>query len=384
MNAYRFFMPTQVLFGNGKSKEIPQIIAGFGDRCLIVSRPRRGTLAGLYDSIESLLNAQGIQTEFFDQVVPNPTLEGVEHGIIKAADFDANVVLGIGGGSVLDTAKLIGLLYRKDKVLDWESALSTYDHPFRVEDAPASALPIVTLTTTSGTGSHCTQAAVVTDTNNTSKVTLFHKHLFPSVSIVDPELMHSVPARVTAATGFDTFTHAFESYLGERTSPLTEHMSFEAISRVLEFVPRAMENPADSEAREALAWADTLAGMCLANGGADLPHPLGEIIGGICPRIAHGETLAMVYPAFLNFKAQSAPDKFIGLARHLGLAPEPEALVNRLLEFLEETELSKATEWAQLTVEEKDAIEDHPLLGQLMPDQSSTLKKMMHQSITTP
>jgi len=265
--------------------------------------------------------------------------------------------------------------------VDWKRAISTYDYPFSTEEPPATALPIVTLTTTSGTGSHCTQAAVVIDTRNASKVTLFHKHLFPSVSIVDPELMYTVPPRVTAATGFDTFTHAFESYLGNRTSPLTEQMSFEAISRVLEYVPKAMKDPLDSKARTELAWADTLAGMCLANGGADLPHPLGEIIGGICPRIAHGETLAMVYPQFMIYRADTASEKFIALARHLDLDPHPQALVNRIIEFLKETELNKAVDRAEFTSAEKNEIEGHPLLEQLLPEQPELIKEIMQKSL---
>ena len=380
-NSFRFFMPTQVLFGNGRCDELAPIVSSLGKRCLIVSRPRTGSLSAVYDRIEVALKDEGVEPIFFDEVVPNPTCEGVERGIAKAAEFNVEVVLGAGGGSVLDTAKLIALLYSESGKVDWKQAISTYDNPFSTKEPPPNALPIVTLTTTSGTGSHCTQAAVVTDTRNALKITLFHKHLFPAVSIVDPELMYTVPPRVTAATGFDTFTHAFESYLGNRTSPLTVQMSFEAISLVLEYVPKAMKNPLDSKARAELAWADTLAGMCLANGGADLPHPLGEIIGGICPRIAHGETLAIVYPQFMSLRAETASEKFITLTRHLGLDPHPQALVNRLIEFLQETELNKSVDRAEFTDIEKNKIEDHPLLEQLLPEQPGLIKKIMHKSL---
>ena len=158
-------------------------------------------------------------------------------------------------------------------------------------------------------------------------------------------------------------------------------MSFDAISRVLDYIPKAMKNPLDSKARNELAWADTLAGMCLANGGADLPHPLGEIIGGICPRSAHGETLAIVYPQFMELRAETASEKFIALARHLGLDPHPQALVNRLIEFLEETELNKSVDRAEFTDIEKNKIEDHPLLEQLLPEQPGLIKKIMHKSL---
>jgi alcohol dehydrogenase class IV len=193
--------------------------------------------------------------------------------------------------------------------------------------------------------------------------------------------MTSVPAGVTAATGFDAFTHAFESYLGGRTSPLTRQMSLEAIELVVENLPRAIQQPKNIEYRTQLAWADTLAGMCLSNGGADLPHPLGEIIGGICPRIAHGETLAMVYPSFLEYKKNITPDKFKEIASFLGLKKEPDQLNLKIKELLKITELSNASERAELTKEEKDEILNHPLLSKLEPKNSNEIIGVMKESI---
>ena len=193
--------------------------------------------------------------------------------------------------------------------------------------------------------------------------------------------MCSVPNKVTAATGFDAFTHAFESFLGGRTSPMTEQMSLQAIQLVLDNLPKAIADPKNIEVRSNLAWADTLAGMCLANGGADLPHPLGEIIGGICPRVAHGDTLAMVYPAFLNYKAVEAPDKFILVANHLNLKPDPAALIEAILNLFQLTGLSTALEKANLTQQEIESIMGHPLLSQLQPENSDRIHQMMDESL---
>jgi alcohol dehydrogenase class IV len=378
---FNFFVPTQIRFGAGKLEELKDITPSMGSSCLIVSRPRQGSLQSTYTRMEHHLDSVGIQYSYFDEVVPNPTQEGVEKGIRYALDCKADFVIGVGGGSVMDTAKLISFLRTPSGQIDWEDALKKYDNPFARSASPPSSIPFIAVSTTSGTGSHCTQAAVVSDPVQQDKITLFHSGLFPSIAIVDPELMVSVPASVTAATGFDAFTHAFESFLGGRTSPLTERMSLEAIKLVIENVPLAMEDPKNIELRSRLAWADTLAGMCLANGGADLPHPLGEIIGGICSRVPHGETLAMVYPAFLKYKEQIAARKFIQVASHLGLEPQAKALTSRLLDFLSVTKLNESFDKAAMNATEIKQIQSHPLLDRLIPDNKTLMHQLMHDSL---
>ena len=260
-------------------------------------------------------------------------------------------------------------------------AISKYSNPFAVGPSPDSALAFIAVPTTSGTGSHCTQAAVVSDTVQQEKTTLFHSGLFQSIARVDPELMCSVPPAVTAATGFDAFTHAFESFLGGRTSPLTEVMSLEAIRLIFENLPAVLKDPHNIILRTRLAWADTLAGMCLANGGADLPHPLGEIIGGICPRIAHGETLAMVYPDFLKFKEPVSRDSFKKITTYLSLPDQEGVFSQKVLALLAVTELDQSSKRAALSDQEINQILSHPLLDQLIPTNKSRIHQMMKASL---
>ena len=381
MKTFNFFVPTQIRFGVGRLKELEELASSYGQKCLLVSRPLDGSLKETYSDIVATLQAKSIEVFFFDEVVPNPTIEGVEKGVAIAVSNKVDFVLGVGGGSVLDTAKLIAFLNNSTAKIDWNKAMSDYDNPFSITPSPKESLPFIAVSTTSGTGSQCTQAAVVSDTKSKNKVTLFHAGLFPVIAIVDPELMCSVPNRVTAATGFDAFTHAFESFLGGRTSPMIEQMSLQAIQLVLDNLPKAIADPKNIEVRSNLAWADTLAGMCLANGGADLPHPLGEIIGGICPRVAHGDTLAMVYPAFLNYKAVEATGKFIQVANHLNLKPDPDALIEAILNLFQLTGLSTALEKANLTQQEIESIMSHPLLSQLQPENSDRIHQMMYESL---
>lgn len=380
-NPFTFFVPTQIRFGAGKLNELKTIAPTLGKRVLLVTRPRKGSLKSTYEVVEKQLEEVGISYTYFDEVIPNPTQEGVEKGIAKAVENQVDFVIGIGGGSVLDTAKLIAFLTTPSGAIDWEMATSKYSNPFAVGPSPDSALAFIAVSTTSGTGSHCTQAAVVSDTVKQEKTTLFHSGLFPSIAIVDPELMCSVPPAVTAATGFDAFTHAFESFLGGRTSPLTEAMSLEAIRLIFENLPAVLKDPHNIILRTRLAWADTLAGICLANGGADLPHPLGEIIGGICPRIAHGETLAMVYPDFLKYKEPLSRDSFKKITTYLDLPDQEGVFSQKVLALLAVTELDQSSKRADLSEEEINQILLHPLLDKLIPKNKSRVHQMMKESL---
>ena len=378
---FNFFTPTKLIFGPGKLNDLKEIAPNYGQKCLIVSRPKKGSLKNTYLRIEKLLNSVDIEVFYFDEIVPNPTLEGINKGVAIAAENKVDFILGVGGGSVMDSAKLIALLYESKGVIDWKAAFSNYDHPFSFIKSKPSSLPFLAVSTTSGTGSQRTQAAVVSDTKNKEKITLFHLDLFPKAAIIDPELMLTVPDRVTAATGFDALTHAFESYLGGRTSPLTEQLSLQSIKLVIENLPKAIKEPNSIEYRTSLAWADTIAGICLSNGGADIPHPLGEIIGGICQRIPHGETLAMVYPKFLNYKKNIAIDKFETIANYLGLEKKSEAFVNKVIELLNITSLSESHEKAEINDLEKNEILSHPLLKNLDPKNEQTIFDIMNHSI---
>jgi alcohol dehydrogenase class IV len=251
--SFNFFTPTQLLFGSGRLEELKEVAPKYGSKCLLVSRPLEGSLKITYQRVEKLLNSVNVEVIFFDEIIPNPTIEGIEKGVIAAVKNQVDFVLGVGGGSVMDSAKLIALLHNPEGVINWGKALISYDHPFNYIASKQHTLPFIAVSTTSGTGSQCTQAAVISDNQKKEKITLFHLDLFPKVAIIDPELMTSVPPGVTAATGFDAFTHAFESYLGGRTSPLTKQMSLQAIELVIDNLPKAIKEPNNIEYRTQLA-----------------------------------------------------------------------------------------------------------------------------------
>lgn len=320
-----FFMPVQIRFGAGRLVEAGEVARHFGRRCLLVTGPAAEALRPVHLLVKEILRHHQVAVIHYEGVVANPALRCIEEGWRMAMQNEADCVLGVGGGSAIDTAKAIALLYSSTGTIPWDRVLNEYTDPFRLYQAVSERpLPLIAVPTTSGTGSHVTQAAVVTDENAGRKRTIFHPANFPRVSIVDPELMCSLPPAVTAATGFDAFAHAFESYLGKLPPAMTGNMPLDAMKLIFDNLPQALIRPGDIEIRTRLALADTLAGICLANGGADIPHPLGEIIGGVCPWIPHGETLALVYPGFLRFRLPGAREKFARAAIHL--QPDLESL----------------------------------------------------------
>jgi len=258
----------------------------------------------------------------FDGVIPNPTTEVVTEGARMAEDHGADVVLGLGGGSSMDTAKAVAVEATHEG--------TSWDYLFFRDSQPTDkTLPVVAVTTTSGTGSQVTQVAVVTNPREKSKSALYHPRLFPKTAVVDPGLMLTVPGRVTASTGFDVFAHAFESFITPNGSPYTDLISFEAIRLAAAWLPKAVKDGLDPEGRTHMAWADTLAGLSIANAGVTLPHGIGMAIGGLYPHVQHGEALAVVYPAILQYTYQAVPQRFARVGRvfdpSLGQLSEAEA-----------------------------------------------------------
>jgi len=316
MKALNYFQPTEIRFGSGRLSEVGQVVASWGKRCLLVTVPEFPDFSPLYVRVKNLLWDSGLEVAHFDGVIPNPTTEVITAGARLAKEHMADVVLGLGGGSSMDSAKAIAV--------EATHPGTAWDYLFFREKQPTGkTLPVVTVTTTSGTGSQVTQVAVVTNLAEKNKSALYHSLLYPKVSIVDPELVKTAPPSVTASTGFDVFAHAFESYINPGGSPYTDLMALEAIRLVIDYLPKAVADGNDLEARSRMAWADTLAGLCIANSGVTLPHGIGMAMGGLYPHVAHGRALATVYPAMMRFSYQAAEPEFATVARILDPSLRP-------------------------------------------------------------
>ncbi|EQF74976.1 iron-containing alcohol dehydrogenase [Clostridioides difficile] len=323
-----FYQPSRINFGQGTLSELPRIIGKYGKKCLLVTTPNVEPLDKLYKRVTLNLIEKGIEVVHFDRVEPNPTVELINEGFELAKKESVDVVLAVGGGSSIDTAKVLALTFGLEKI-DWDYMFSTYTNPFKIYDKVSEKeLPLIAVSTTSGTGSQVTQAAVIS--RGSEKNTIFHQNCFSKECIVDPELMLTLPERITASTAFDAFTHAFESYINPNANDFTEIMSEKSMELVINYLPKVMEDKNNIEYRTKLAVADTLGGSSLANAGAAAPHPLSEIIGGVT-HIPHGEALAIVFPKFAEKFYKDNIEKFAKVAR----------MLNQELEKVEDDEAAK-------------------------------------------
>lgn len=307
MKSFEYFQDTKIIFGAGKVSEIGGVVKEYGESCLLVTTPAIEALKPMYDKVISLLEEAGIKVAHFDGVTPNPTTDVITIGANMAKSIEAKVIVGLGGGSSMDAAKAIAVEATHEG--------SCWEYLFYKTQPTDKTLPIIAISTTSGTGSQVTQVSVVTNTEDRDKSALYNNILYPRVSIVDPELMVTLPKFVSATTGFDVFCHAFESLIHPNCGALIESFAKEAIQIVADTLPCVLENPKDVELRSKMAWADVLAGLCIANAGVTLPHGMGMAIGGMYPNVAHGQALAIVYPACTKFTWKDDVENYAFLSR---------------------------------------------------------------------
>ncbi len=309
MKQFNYSQPTEVLFGAGRIKEAGQVAARYGKRCLLVTGPRSPRREELDRRVMESMKAAGVSVIQFDGVRPNPTTAQVSAGSRLARAEGADLVFGLGGGSSMDAAKAIAVEASHEG--------TCWDYLFYKKAPSARTLPIVCVTTTSGTGSQTTPCAVITNGEDKDKSALWHPNIFPKAAIVDPDLMLTLPDSATAITGFDAFSHNFEAFISNGTNPHVEMLALHALRLIVGNLPAAVEDGSNKEAREAMAWADTLGGMAIASAGVTLPHGLGMQVGGHCPQVAHGQALAALYPEFTRYTCQSAISKFAAVGRIL-------------------------------------------------------------------
>jgi len=355
MKKFNYHQPTRIVFGKGSIEETGEILKEFGSRCLLVTTPAVAATEAQFERVKKIILASGVKLAHFDQVIPNPTTETSSAGAAIAREHRADVIVGLGGGSSMDAAKAIAVEASHEG--------SAWDYLFYKQEPTEKTLPVVSISTTSGTGSQVTQVSVITNPDERDKSALYHPRCFPQVCIVDPELMLTVPKQVTAATGFDVLCHAFESTIHPGRGAYIELLARKAISLVASTLPSLLENLEDIEAREIMAWADTLAGLCIASAGVTLPHGMGMAVGGMYPHVAHGESLAILYPSCTKFTAGSAIEQYAFMARAIN--PElvkasdeaaADAAYDEIVKFLKSIGLYKSLKDVNMPEDEIEAL----------------------------
>jgi alcohol dehydrogenase len=307
---FEYFNPTKISFGRGIIESIGDKVKSYGRKALIVTTGKFFRESGLIDRIHNILKRSNIDSEVFTEVSPNPLTTEVDEGAIFGRKKDCDIVIGLGGGSSIDAAKAIAIAMGHNKPI-WKFYPGSKEPE---EVVTSKTLPIIAVTTTSGTGSHVTCFSVLTNPDNKEKPGLGNEYLFPKVSIVDPELMLTVPTKITAATGFDVLAHAIEAYTSNIATPITDLYCEEALRLVAKYLRTAVKDGSDIETREKMALADTLAGMAITVAVITLCHSISHVVCGIC-NLVHGESLAAMTPHTIRFSMHENPQRFakIGL-----------------------------------------------------------------------
>lgn len=302
MSLVRWSFPTTIVFGPGASSQLADHVKRLGGtRVLIVADP--GVVkAGIVAKIEKILAEAGLAPKVFDSVAPNPIDENVRDGVAAYKAHGADLIVSVGGGSPLDAGKLIALKTTHDRPLvDYDDA--TGGDAFIGPNVP----PMITIPTTAGTGSEVGRSGVVTLAANGRKTVIFSPYLLAKVALLDPELTVSMPAHVTAATGFDALTHCLEAYLSKGDHPMADGIALMGLELCRDHLLTATTNGADLAARGGMMKAAMMGAVAFQKGlGAchSLAHPLSSE-----KDMHHGLANALCLPAVVDFNAQAVPEK---------------------------------------------------------------------------
>lgn len=307
MQTFRSFLPTRVIFGNYQYKILGEEARSLGKRALIVTYPVQA-LSDIVQEAVDLLKKSGVELRIFDEVESNPSYHIVNRGGMMAREQDCDFVIGLGGGSAMDTAKGIAVV-ATENVDIWKI----------YEGAPITkpTLPMVAVPTTAGTGSEATFFTVISHPELQRKEGFARTEFYPTLSIVDPTLTLELPPRITAETGMDALSHAIEAYYCRMSTPVVDALAMEAIRLVAQNLRRAVYDGKDLQARYNMLLANTLAGMAITQSDSCLAHVIGEAVGAVF-NTGHGLTIAICLPATMEYNCMAVPEKFAAISALMG------------------------------------------------------------------
>ena len=311
--ANRIMLNQTSYHGAGAIQELPAEVKSRGlKKALICCGPtllRHGVIARVTD----VLDAAGLSYEIFSDIKPNPTIANVTDGVAAFKAAGADYLIAIGGGSPMDTSKAIGIIINNPEFADVRSLEG-------VADTKKPCVPIIAIPTTAGTAAEVTINYVITDVEKKRKFVCVDPHDMPIVAIVDPEMMSSMPAGLTASTGMDALTHAIEAALSKNANPLTDKDAYWAMQAIVQNLPRAVANGQDEAARTMMAYAENVAGMAFSNAGLGMVHAMAHALGGHY-NLPHGVCNAVLLPYVLAFNSRSpvCRERFMTIAAAMGL-----------------------------------------------------------------
>lgn len=334
---FHVYIPTRFIFGNNRLDELHQQKLPGKKAMIAISNGQSVHKNGTLTRTEEQLKLAGIKTTLFAQIGANPTKGVIMDGAKFARDNSCDFIVALGGGSVMDASKAIAMMATNDGDL-WDYVSGGTGKGLPMNHEP---LPVVCITTTAGTGSEADQWGVVTNEETNEKIGVGgYDSLFPVLSVIDPELMKSVPPKFTAYQGFDALFHATESYISSFASIMSDMYALTAIENVGKYLARAVKNGNDMEAREHMAFANMISGMVMTISVTTAEHSLEHAMSAYHPSLPHGAGLIMISKAFYKFfiEKHACDDRFVRMAQALGMkdASKPEDFITMLVKLQED------------------------------------------------
>ena len=289
----RFILNETSYFGPGARKVLPEVIDRLGKKKALVVTDKGLIKFGVAKMVTDVLDEAGVAYEIFSEVKPNPTVTNVKDGVAAFKAAQADLLIAIGGGSAMDTAKGIGIVVANPDFADIVSLEGC---------APTKnkSIPMVALPTTAGTAAETTINYVIIDEEKKKKMVCVDPNDIPAVAIIDAELMYSLPKSLTAATGMDALTHAIEAVLSRGATPLTDRDALWAVEQIVRYLPGAVADGGDEKARAMMAYAEYSAGTAFSNAGLGMVHAMAHALGGRY-NLPHGVCNAVLLPYVLSF-----------------------------------------------------------------------------------
>ena len=305
-----FVIPNHTVVGTNVLGEAAPLLKKMGNKAFIVTG-RHVAVSNMMKQLTALLDENGIDCVIFDGITGEPTDTMIENGVEMLKSSGCDFIIGIGGGSPLDSAKTIAAMAVN------EGSIADYNG----KEITGEILPLAAIPTTAGTGSEATKFTVITDSEKGIKMLLKGDVLVPKLAIVDSSFTVGAPKSVTSATGLDALTHAVEAYTSRKAFSMTDTLAVSAVKRIMKYLPIAYKEPDNSLAREQMSIAALEAGICINNSSVTIVHGMSRPIGALF-HVPHGMSNAMLLKECLSFAVSGAYEKFANLGRETGVASD--------------------------------------------------------------
>lgn len=308
-----FVIPNHTVVGTNVLGEAAPLLKKMGNKAFIVTG-RHVAVSNMMKQLTALLDENGIDCVIFDGITGEPTDTMIENGVEMLKSSGCDFIIGIGGGSPLDSAKAIAAMAVN------EGSIADYNG----KEITGEILPLAAIPTTAGTGSEATKFTVITDSEKGIKMLLKGDVLVPKLAIVDSSFTVGAPKSVTSATGLDALTHAVEAYTSRKAFSMTDTLAVSAVKRIMKYLPIAYREPDNSLAREQMSIAALEAGICINNSSVTIVHGMSRPIGALF-HVPHGMSNAMLLKECLSFAVSGAYEKFANLGRETGVASDSDS-----------------------------------------------------------